>query len=624
MGGPMAAALALVAIDSVLRLVLGRPYAGATLLLLAACGISLLPLLPAALTRPALQAALLPALAIGSFAALLITVSIVEIPLTELTVRLSVLALVLACGLGGAAARSRSPLPDRPVWSLRRELAALGLLAAIAVYAFASAWDLATPFQPTGSDVGHYLLYSDEVVAERALLIDDRYAGDGRVFADPPSVGALYGGFLLLDGISSWTLAWGLLAVSTISVLSVFVAAGGLWGLAAGLAAAAAYAVAPIRLDTMYWHGLGTSLALVFLPVVVLALALMFRGGRDWRASGLLAFALIGVAAAHSTTTVVTALLVALVPLVDALWRALRTRRPVDAVRDSWHEGVLQPVVLGVALGFGLGAGVVVHLVRQASALGDPVDFRFLGTEWLDRAAVAGYFSWSFLALAVIAGVVVAVTPRLRRDPAVWALISLALACVVASQLWRIEVAFEYRRVVYYLGIALVLVIGLAFVRLRNRAVLVAAFVLAVVFVARGSVGLRLPERVLEGSRPESPTYVALTELRSRLDSGALPAADLLVTDGCLGIVVPYVLRRTTLPAFTERQVGFVDRMPLARQAATVLAGGEAGREVARELGIDYVVASPACVSAELAQELDGRLVSDADELVVIQLSPSQ
>jgi hypothetical protein len=338
----------------------------------------------------------------------------------------------------------------------------------------------------------------------------------------------------------------------------------------------------------------------------------------------LLAFALIGVAAAHSTTTVVTALLVALVPVLDALRRLLRMRSPVAALRSSWREGVLQPVVLGVALAFGLGAGVVVHLSRQASALGDPVDYHFLGTEWLDRAAIAGYFSWSFLALSAVATVVVAVTPRLRRDPAVWALLALALACVIASQLWRIEVAFEYRRVVYYVGIALALVIGLAFVRIRGRAVLFAAFVLAVVFVARGSVGLRLPERVLEGSRPESPTYVALTELRAQLDSGALPDANLLVTDGCLGIVVPYVLRRPTLPAFSERQVGFVDRMPLARQAATVLAGGAAGRDVARELGVDYVVASPACVSAELARELDGRFVSQSDGLVVIQLSPSQ
>ena len=64
--------------------------------------------------------------------------------------------------------------------------------------------------------------------------------------------------------------------------MSVLAAAGGLWRLGAGLAAGALYAVAPIRHGSRCTGtGSATTLALVFVPLVVLALGLMFRGRRD-------------------------------------------------------------------------------------------------------------------------------------------------------------------------------------------------------------------------------------------------------------------------------------------------------------------------------------------------------
>jgi hypothetical protein len=613
-----AVAVLLVLVEAGIRAALGRPYPGSTLLLLAACGIALLRFVPGELQRPSLAAAVVPALGIGSFAVLLTTVSIAGVRLNETSIRLSTAALVIA--LAAVSIRIRAP---EPVWrgSLGRELLLGGALVVLVAYAFASSWDLAYPFQLEGSDVGHYLLYADEVATQGHLLIDDPYSGDDRVFADPPAVGAVYGSALILDDVSSWTLAWGLLAVSAISVLSVFATAGALWGAGAGLAAGAAYAVAPIRLDTMYWHGLGTSLALVFLPLVVLALGLMYRGARDWRAIGLLGFALVSVAASHSTSAIVVAVVVALAPVIDVVRHALAQRSgPIAAVRSSWRDGVTRPVVLGVAVAAILGLGVLAHLRLLSERLGRPVDYRFLGPDWLDRAAVSGYFSWSFLVFSAIALALVLSSRRLRRDPAVLALLALGLACVVIGQLWRIHVPFEYRRSVYYLGIALVLVIGLAFVRLRPRAIGIVAFVLALGFVARGAVGLGLPERVLEGSRPESPAVTGLNEFRRRLDTGELPEARVLVTDGCLHFAVAYFVRRPTLPAFSERQVGFVDRLPLARDAARVLAGGPDGRALARQLGVDYVVADPRCVGPDLAKRVEGTVVAANDELVVVRL----
>jgi hypothetical protein len=405
--------------------------------------------------------------------------------------------------------------------------------------------------------------------------------------------------------------------LSALSVMSVFVAAGAMWGAAAGIAAAAAYAVAPIRLDMMYWHGLGTTLALVFVPLVVLALALMFRGHRDLRVVALLSFSLVAVASSHATSAVVVAVLVLWAPLLDVV-RGIRAG-PVAAVRASWRIGVLRPVVTALGLAAVLGAGVIVHLRRQAEDLGQPVDYRFLGPEWFDREAFVGYFSWSFLALCAIAAGVVIAAARLRRDPAALGLLSLVLACIVVAELWRVEVAFEYRRVVYYLGIALVLTIGLAFVRVRRSAVLVAVFVLALAFIARGAVGLRLPERVLTSDRSETAVTVGLRDFRQQLEDGRLPDTRLLVTDSCLQFATPYLVRRPTLPAFTERQVGFVNRLPLARKAATVLEGGEVGRGLAERLGVGYAVVDPSCVPS-LPERLGGKVVIGNDDLVVVQL----
>ena len=285
--------------------------------------------------------------------------------------------------------------------------------------------------------------------------------------------------------------------MSAISVLSVFAAAAALWGTGAGLAAAGAYSVAPIRLDPMYWHGLGTSLALVFVPLVVLALGLMFRGQGGRRASGLLALSLVGVAAAHSTSIIVVGALIVLAPLVDAVrWLVVR-RRPIDAARAWWREGIARPLAVGLVLAAVLGAGVAAHLAGQAADLGSPVDYRIFDPGWLDRAAIRGYFSWELLALGAVALGVVVASRGLRRDPALLAVGSLALACVVVNELWRVEFAFEYRRVVYYAGIVLVLLIGAAAVRMPRRVPWIAAYVLVLAFIAHVSVGLRLPQRVL-------------------------------------------------------------------------------------------------------------------------------
>ena len=245
---------------------------------------------------------------------------------------------------------------------------------------------------------------------------------------------------------------------------------GGAWGTGSGLVAAGAYAVAPIRLDPAYWHGLGTALAMVFVPLVVMSLALLFRGARGRRHVLLLAVALLGVATAHSTSTIVVAMLLGTAVLVDLAVTLVAARRdPGEAPRRWWREGIVRPLGAAVAVACVLGAGILAHLALQADALGAPVNYRFLDPGWLDRASLEHYYGAAFLVVSVVA-VALVLSSSGCAGRALLAVASLVLACVVVSQVWRVHVSFDYQRVVYYVGVALVLLIGAAFSRRSPRA----------------------------------------------------------------------------------------------------------------------------------------------------------
>jgi hypothetical protein len=609
---PLAAlAGSLVAIDSVLRLSLGRPYVGATLLLALACGLAAAPFLPHAVSRLSARIAAVPALGIVAFAVLLTTLSVLGVELTELSIRAVVAAFVAVLGAQagpGTGAQSAD----------RGDVLALAGLACVFAFALGAAWDVVGPFPPPGVDWGHYLLYAEEAAAEGKLLVDDRYAGeDGRVFADSPGVGAVYGGMLILDGVESSSLSYGVILFSAISPLTVFVAGASFWGFGAGLVAAGAYAVSPIHMDPIRWHGVGTTLALVFVPLLVLALGLMFRGVGDRRVSGLLAAGLVGVAVTHSTSAFVVVFLLAAALVVDAVRHVsgARSLRP----RQWWSDGILRPLVVGVAYAGIGGAAVIVHLRAQAADLGSPVDYRLFEPDWLSWRVVEDYYSLVFLALTTVSLLLVLTNRTLRRDGALLAVAALVLACVVVAELWRIEVAFEYRRVVHYLAIALVLVVGAASLRFGRSVWTVVAYAALFAVVAEESVGLQLPQRILTERQAKGTSAEQLIQLRKRIDLGELPDASLLVADECVNFVVPYLLERPTLVAFEPWQVGFESRVPLAERAEAVLAGGPAGRRLAAELGVGYVVANPTCTPG-LEEKLGGEVVVAQDGIVVIDV----
>ena len=604
------AAAGLVAVDALVRLVAGGPYPGATLLLLAACGVSLLPLLPKELGSPSLRSAMVPTLALGSFALLLTTVSVAGVRLTEVSTRLAVLALVVAL----AALASRWPQHERS-WFTRKEGVAVAALASIFLVSLAAGWDVVEPFPPPGSDWGYYLLHADEVEAQGSLAPDNPYGvGEVRELGSYPGVGAVYGSLRLLDGVSSESLARGLAVAVALTPLAVYAAVAALWGVGAGLLAAAAYAVAPIHLEPLYWHGLATTLGLLFLPLVVLALGLLYRGRRGPRVVGLLGFSLASLAVMHSVSAGLVAVLLALVLLGDVLGGLIRR----SGARLWWRQGMAKPVLSGIAAGCVLGAGVIVHLRQQAAELGSPVSYRFYDSDWLDSATLEYYFSWPFLALAGASLVVIVWNRDLRRDRALAAVAALLLSAVLVSQLWRIQVAFEYRRVVYYVAVGLVILIGIAVSRMRPRWLWLAGYAVVAAYIAHTSIGLRLPERILEGGEQRSETVDALEDLRVTLAEGG--ERPVILADGCLGVRAPYLVRSPTTIAFEDWQVGFTKLVSEARAARVMLQGGPEGRRLAEELGVRYVVVDPRCTPSVEA-DLGGTTIFRGDELLIVDLS---
>jgi hypothetical protein len=604
-----ATALALVALDALVRLVVGEPYPGATWLLLAACGFSLTPFLPRQLGLASVRVALFPSLAIGSFSILLTTVSVTGIALTELSIRIAVAALVV--GLGAVALRTAPPTGASPRTALpRRDGLALLALAGIFALSFASAWDVLEPFPPPGSDWAYYQLYADEVASQHALLADDPYAGeDERLFSTQPGVGAVYGSLRLLDGVSADSLSRGLAVASALTPVAAYGAVGGLWGAGAGLAAAAVYAVAPIRLEPLYWHGLATTLALLFVWNVLLALGFLYRGGRDRRTIALLGFSLASLAAVHSASAAVIAVWIAAVLVAELVRGALRRGSP----RASWREDMSRPVLAGLGAALVLGAGVIAHLRRQAVDLGSPVSYLAFDRHWLTGEVLRGYYSWTFLAL-VAACLLLVAGRATRRDPALSAVATLALSAVLVSQLWRVHVAFEYRRVVYYLALAMVALVGAAATGLRARRAWVPALALVLLYLIHGSIGFRLPERLLSDREPRSQLTDALESFKGRLGG-----RETLVADRCLGARVPYVVRQPTLIALEDWQVGFQNLRPVARDAAAILRGGTAGRRLAARLGVRYVLVDPRC-TPDVGRALRARTVLRSDDLVVVAL----
>ena len=223
------------------------------------------------------------------------------------------------------------------------------IVALVGVFASRSprAWDVVEPFPPPGSDWGTTSCTRTRSKRGRRLAPENPYGvGETRPLGSYPGVGAVVR--QLADPgrslVASRSRAALVVAVA-LTPLAVYAAAAALWGIGAGLLAAAAYAVAPIHLEPLYWHGLATTLGLLFLLLAVLALALMYRGRRDRDMIGLLGFSLAGVVVFHSVERGVVAAVSSRSCCSPTSSAGSSPARP----RAWWRDGMARPVLAGGA-----------------------------------------------------------------------------------------------------------------------------------------------------------------------------------------------------------------------------------------------------------------------------------
>jgi hypothetical protein len=562
-------------LDGLVALAFGPQPVLAACALLVAPGLALTPFLPRELARPVLCVAVIPIVGGATSSIAIITVSALGVPLTGLSIRLTLLVVVLASvaasiafGTGEVDSEARMP-----AIRLSRDGATLAFLGAI-LCAGITLQALIVGGKPLpGQDWGHYLLYVDEIRTKHSLLIDNPYwMLGGRQFAEDPGITSMYGAYGLLSRTGTAELVQGIWVVAALTIVSVFVFVAALWGRTAGLIAAGLYAVVPMNLDMLAWHGLANVWALALLPLVLLAAGMALRGHSSHRWSFVLALSLVALAAAHRVTFLV-AMLTLLVCLAIGLLRN---------ARRALHFALWTSAFAAV-----LGAGVMVDLAIRNARTGGIQSYRsFLATK-VDWVYVGRDLTTLFGILGAIALVVVLFAPPLRADGARWVLFALIAAVLVLSYAWVAHVPMSYNRATYFIPLVLSTAIGVAWSTLAPKLAVGAAVVVLLVGLSARDLAPTL--RAFYGYVDQG----SLTGL-GYLKALAAPR-DVVVTDTCWGFLATWLLRQPILAAQDPALILPKTEVAPAATARRILYGGKAGQQVARRLGARYAIVDPEC-----------------------------
>jgi hypothetical protein len=575
-GSPAAwAALGVLAVDALLALAFGPQPVLAACALLVAPGLALTPFLPRELALPAVRFAIVPVLGGAASSIAIITVSALGIPLTGLSLRLTLLLIVLASlALSIAVGDGRDDGESRSsVGRFTGEGATLAFLGAILSIGIALQSLILGGKPLPGQDWGHYLLYVDEIRTQNSLLIDNPYwMLGGRQFAEDPGITSLYGAYALLSGQGTAQLLQGIWLVAALAIVSVFVFVTALWGRAAGLIAAGLYAVVPMNLDMLAWHGLANVWALTLLPLVLVAAGMALRGqtGREW--SAFLALGLVALAAAHRLTFLV-AVITLVVCLAFGLWRNTRVAFRFSA----WTAGF-------AAL---FGALVIVDLgIRNADTEGVQSYRAFLATK-VDWEHVGRDLTALFGILGGVALLAVLLARPLRGDAARLVLFALLGAVLALSYAWVVHFPMSYNRATYFLPLLLAAAIGVAWATLARRLALGAAVVVLLVGLSARDLApsLRSFYGYVNGGSLAGLGYVkALTQ-----------PGDVVVTDTCWGFLSTWLLREPILAAQDPAVILPKTEVAPAKAARRILYGGKDGLLLARRIGARYALVDPQC-----------------------------
>jgi len=613
---------------------------------LAVAGLAVVPMLPPALRRRRLElAAVTLPLGMLVLAVAVVSVAALGIPLTRVSLLMTLAALVAAGALAqrrsadrpladggraqpGAAERplhddvpaqpgaAERPLADggqaqpgaadRPVGGasatprgadLPTPVAAAILVACLTLAALlAVRASGGTP--PSGNDWGKYLLYADEIRRQGSLLIDNPYWLLGVPFREDPAGPAVLGSLLILSGGATAELAWAIVGCVLLGLLATFAAVSTLFGRRAACAAVAVLAVAPAQADMAAWHGLANFVGLAFLPLALLAVGLVLRGDRSWSACGLLALTLVGIAAAHRLTLLVTVVTLAGIGVV-ALARA---------------PGVMLRIAARLAAAAAvLGALVASDLLRRSADDGGVQSYSaYLDTK-IVWSLVQRDLSW---ALVVLAAISVLVVVRWAREPIAWLGIALLGAALAYGYSWIAHVPGFYIRAVYFMPLAVAFLVAAAAWLAQRRGGRAARLVPAVIAVAALAAA-----PAAWGVAGDVRNYYGWT------DDAALRGYDLVVrglgpgqtvvTDRCTSFLAPWLVHAPVLAGLLPSDIGPAAERARVAEARAVLAGGAAGRRVVARRRVRFVLINPRCPGTEQRVPSGGSLVFASTHLTV-------
>ncbi len=464
---------------------------------LIAPGFALSGLLPRALRSvPVARAAAAPSLGLAATSLVLITIAKLGVPLTEVSVRVVVVGLLVAGLLvprdedererGAArgdetrAAARGAARGDEKRATARGDSEAVGndsrhasgltrpsvlwdavALATVLVVAVALGWQVIGTLPVPGDDWAKYLLYADEIRRQGSLLLDNTLWMGGRPFSEDPGVPSLEGAALLMTGAPAGGLVHVILFLMLAQIAAAFAAARAFFGLPGAIVTAGLMAIVPASQNILGWHGLANVGALAILAVVLAQLGAWLADELDRRAEVGLAITLIGVAAAHRLTAVFMVGTLGLV-ILAALCTPQRRALALVAART-----------LGITIV--LGFVVVLDLQVRAGQSGGTLPYTsYLGTK-VDLSLALRDIT-PLLALGALATVFVLGVRQRALPRAVWPALGLATTSILLTYAWVLHLPLYYSRTVFFLPLALAPLAGagagplLAWVRSRRGA----------------------------------------------------------------------------------------------------------------------------------------------------------
>jgi hypothetical protein len=440
---------------------------------------------------------------------------------------------------------------------------------------------------PFGSDWGHYWGYADAIVKSGSLdSINQWWMGGGLPFADYPGYSSGLAAWLSLAGQAASETPSAIVVVSILSSVAGWFTVRCWWRWEAAAVAGVTMALMPTAIESVLWSGLGTVGSLVFaLPLVAAAASLLSASGPEKRKLQL-ATAALAVAAGltHPLTLLIFGGGLALLLIVTV---AVRLGSGVLTLVQTGLLAVLlgAPAFLDFSDRLNQSGGLQSN---AAANLGRTIDWTKLLTSYPVPGLLFG---------AGIAGLILATVDSKRRNLA-FAGLSIIAVALIYTNLWRLSITGEYRRMPFMMSPMLAIGLGGLVASYRSSSKL--AVPLAALSLAGG---MALWVQTLPSNLEPYYHWISAKDAAVVGKLGSLTGAkESIVADSCLSFTSTYFAHAKVYGGLSPQLIGPDAEAKPAALARAVFAGGKPGRKALAELNPTWSVISPECPSrAEIA-----------------------